>query len=249
MYQRLVQGTDPIESRLLSSLPEHLNSEIVAGTVRDGGEAVQWLRYSYLFCRVRKNPVAYGAPLRLPAHQLDGQLKAFVLATCGELSAAGLARQDEDGFGIAPTDVGRAACRYYVRFNTMKSLRSVPAGASMLDILQTLVAAEEFDHIVLRRDEKVALRALNATVAHPLRSEGSSKAITSVATSLQKRCLLVQDALADCPSADYRKSGSDAVDTAELLRNGVRIAHCSARARPLRAPQGFRVSHPTSLRP
>lgn len=38
-YMRLGQGHDVVESRLRSSLPEHLNSEIVAGTIGDVAQA------------------------------------------------------------------------------------------------------------------------------------------------------------------------------------------------------------------
>jgi len=38
-----------------------LNAEISLGTVSNINDAVQWLGYTYLFVRARKNPMAYGA--------------------------------------------------------------------------------------------------------------------------------------------------------------------------------------------
>lgn len=37
-----------------------LNAEISLGTVTNTTEAVQWVGYTYLFVRMRRNPVVYG---------------------------------------------------------------------------------------------------------------------------------------------------------------------------------------------
>jgi replicative superfamily II helicase len=50
----------PIESCFIKQLPDHLNAEIVSGTVTSIKEAVAWLRYTYLYIRMRKNPRVYG---------------------------------------------------------------------------------------------------------------------------------------------------------------------------------------------
>jgi len=50
----------PIESQMISSLPDQLNAEIVLGTVSNLKEAVNWLSYTYLYIRMRRNPDLYG---------------------------------------------------------------------------------------------------------------------------------------------------------------------------------------------
>lgn len=37
-----------------------LNAEIALGTVANVRDAVQWLGYTYLYVRIRKNPFQYG---------------------------------------------------------------------------------------------------------------------------------------------------------------------------------------------
>ena len=39
---------------------DSLNAEIALGTVANVNDAVQWLGYTYLFVRMRKNPFQYG---------------------------------------------------------------------------------------------------------------------------------------------------------------------------------------------
>jgi hypothetical protein len=37
-----------------------MNAEIVAGTISNIRDAVNWISYSYLFIRMRRNPEIYG---------------------------------------------------------------------------------------------------------------------------------------------------------------------------------------------
>lgn len=58
-YRALVQGNTILESSLHVNLSEHLNSEIGLGTVSSMKSATEWLRSSFLFQRIRKNPRHY----------------------------------------------------------------------------------------------------------------------------------------------------------------------------------------------
>ena len=56
---KLVRAT-PIESNFIKHLPDHLNAEVVAGSVTNIQEAIEWIRYTYLHVRMCRNPLAYG---------------------------------------------------------------------------------------------------------------------------------------------------------------------------------------------
>jgi antiviral helicase SLH1 len=53
-------GQADIVSKFQSKLLDNLNAEISRGTVSTITEAVEWLRYTYFYVRLRKNPVEYG---------------------------------------------------------------------------------------------------------------------------------------------------------------------------------------------
>ncbi|KAF7363796.1 ATP-dependent DNA helicase MER3 [Mycena sanguinolenta] len=55
-YRELVQGKTIVESSLHKNLSEHLNSEIGLGTITNIRSAKEWLRSSFLFQRIQKNP-------------------------------------------------------------------------------------------------------------------------------------------------------------------------------------------------
>lgn len=58
-YKALVSGTTQLESSLHLNLDEHLNSEIGLGTITDVESAKEWLRNSFLWQRLQKNPRHY----------------------------------------------------------------------------------------------------------------------------------------------------------------------------------------------
>lgn len=59
-YDMLLNGTHVIESSLHKNLMEHLNAEIVLSTITDISVAVEWLKHTFLYIRVMKNPKHYG---------------------------------------------------------------------------------------------------------------------------------------------------------------------------------------------
>lgn len=58
-YKALVSGTTHLESSLHLNLDEHLNSEIGLGTITDLDSAKEWLRNSFLWQRLQRNPKYY----------------------------------------------------------------------------------------------------------------------------------------------------------------------------------------------
>ncbi|CAN0004769.1 unnamed protein product, partial [Heterosigma akashiwo] len=60
-YLALMARQAPIESAFVKNLPDHLNAEINNGTVTNIREAVAWISYTYLYVRLLKNPLGYGA--------------------------------------------------------------------------------------------------------------------------------------------------------------------------------------------
>jgi activating signal cointegrator complex subunit 3 len=46
--------------QFLGSLKDNLNAEVALGTVTNVKEACAWLGYTYLFIRMKTNPLVYG---------------------------------------------------------------------------------------------------------------------------------------------------------------------------------------------
>jgi activating signal cointegrator complex subunit 3 len=58
-YKKFLYEPFPVESSLLKVLPDHLNAEIVAGTVQTKQEALDYLTWTYFFRRLFQNPTYY----------------------------------------------------------------------------------------------------------------------------------------------------------------------------------------------
>ena len=59
-YKKFLYEPFPVESSLLNVLPDHLNAEIVAGTISTIQEALDYMTWTYFFRRLLQNPSYYG---------------------------------------------------------------------------------------------------------------------------------------------------------------------------------------------
>lgn len=223
----LAAGAAPVVSRLGDSLVDHLNAEIVLRTVTDVETAVAWLKATFLWARVRADPAAHGFPAGAPPDVLERlATQRYISSAIDALTAAGLASADAAGTGLAPLPPGEAAARHYVRLASVARIRSLPAHASLPDILDAVCGAAEFEGVTLRRGEKKALNALNRAAAAaglPTVAGGGSKARAS--TPVDKLFILAVDACG--PNAGAGLDFSMRREAETLLRVGARVAACA----------------------
>lgn len=101
---------------LLNSLPEHLNAQIVLGDMTDISIALNWLKSTYLWKRILKNPEHYHFKKGLPPEELDKKLKDRCIQDLNELHKHGLITMGDDHFSIFSTALGRVMASYYIAF-------------------------------------------------------------------------------------------------------------------------------------
>lgn len=81
-YLSLQNQQLPVESQMVSKLPDMLNAEIVAGTVQSVKDAVHWLSYTYLYIRMLRSPQLYGISVdRMKEDPLLEQYRADLVHT------------------------------------------------------------------------------------------------------------------------------------------------------------------------
>ena len=59
-YKKFLYEPFPVESSLLDALPDHLNAEIVAGSLKTKQDVVDYITWTYFFRRLLQNPSYYG---------------------------------------------------------------------------------------------------------------------------------------------------------------------------------------------
>lgn len=159
-YLTAVTDQLPIESKFSAKLVDNLNAEIALGTVTSIPEAVQWIGYSYLFVRMRRNPMAYGIDWN--EFQDDPSLvqrrRQLAIQAAKTLQQCQMVIYNETTEELRSKDIGRIASQYYILhtsiqiFNTMMQ----PFGTEA-DILKMIAMSGEFDNIQSRDNESKEL--------------------------------------------------------------------------------------------
>ncbi|XP_065640324.1 probable ATP-dependent DNA helicase HFM1 isoform X3 [Hydra vulgaris] len=215
-YEDLVSGNQNIESSLHHHLTEHLNAEIVLGTIENADVAQDWLKSTFLYRRMQENPKYYGAPEGLDKDALGKRLQAMCLLSLKTLQTLHLVTCDSS-YQLKSTETGKLLARYCVDLETMKLFSTVNGNEDMADMISLLSNAEEFKEITIRQNEKKVLNMLNkdkekVTIRFPLSSK-----ITS--TAMKINCLL-QAALGCLSVVEF----SLLQDTAKIFQVGQRIS-------------------------
>ncbi|MFW6045722.1 MAG: helicase-related protein, partial [Natronomonas sp.] len=154
-YRRLLRDGKPIESRLADDLAEHLNAEIVLGTISDVEDVLEWLETTFYYVRARRSADGYDSAEALRERVSD---------TLDRLLEGGFA--ERSGLAVEPTILGQLASRFYLRLDTAETFDAVARGAADGDgldsstILRAVAEAAEFDSVSARRDEREVFGAV-----------------------------------------------------------------------------------------
>lgn len=106
-YRNLASGKTVLESSLHLNLSEHLNSEIGLGTITDINSAKHWLKDSFLYRRIQKNPAHY-ALNKETSQSWAERVDDLVMHTIAHLRKNELvsASEDKDDTSVSSTEYG-----------------------------------------------------------------------------------------------------------------------------------------------
>jgi activating signal cointegrator complex subunit 3 len=152
-YLSLMLHAVPIESRFTERLTDHLNAEIALGTVSTVEEGMRWLSYTFLYPRMRKNPLAYG--ISHEEHAVDPDLvqhrTQLIIKAAGSLDRARMVRFNEATGYLHSTDLGRVASHFYIRVESIELFNEqMKQGMTEAHILSMISQSCEFDNINVR---------------------------------------------------------------------------------------------------
>lgn len=135
---------------------DSLNAEVSLGTVTTIDEGVQWIGWTYLHVRMRKNPMVYGMTVedvQLDPH-LGSKRLSLVQIAARKLVAIGMITYDVDTGALTPTELGRIASRYYIRHASIEIFnQTFRPKMTEADVLAMLSTSVEFDQIRVRDSE------------------------------------------------------------------------------------------------
>ncbi|KAG8929215.1 hypothetical protein FRC02_005840 [Tulasnella sp. 418] len=214
-YLSAVTSQHAIESKFVNGMIDALNAEVALGTVTNVTEAVQWLGYTYLFVRMKRNPLVYGMPHSEPVEdpQLGNKRLVLVTSAARQLAKADMLKFDESTGEFTITDLGRIAAKYYIRHSSIEVFnKEFKPKMSEADVLAVLSMSTEFDQIQSRENEQQELKLLMDEVI-PCQVKGGTD------TNYGKVNILLQSYISQAHIEDFALVS----DTAYAAQNGGRI--------------------------
>ncbi|KAI8329335.1 Sec63 Brl domain-containing protein [Chlamydoabsidia padenii] len=177
----LVSCQTTIESSLHQNLTEHLMSEVCIGTIMDLESSVKWLKSTFLFIRVKQNPVYYQLLCSndsLANNPTDQIMNDICLKDMKLLKDHHLVTSCDTGLNskLQATFYGTTMDRFYIKFKTMISIIKPKNWNSIKDVLELVSQATEFEPYRYNANEKSALNFLRSKpdIRFPLKSKVSS---------------------------------------------------------------------------
>jgi len=180
-YLSLLNQQLPVESQLLSTLPDLVNAELVLGTIQTRQDAVNWLGYSYLYVRMMRAPGLYGiSPDEAEEdRQLEQRRVDLVHSALMLLDKNNLIKYDKRTGQVQVTALGRVASHYYIRHPSIATFNDhLKPMMSDIELLRLFSLSNEFKYIPVREEEKVEMAKLVERVPVPVKGgtdEPSSK--------------------------------------------------------------------------
>ncbi|KAJ3930521.1 MAG: DEAD-domain-containing protein [Lentinula lateritia] len=199
-YRALVQGKTIVESSLHLNLSEHLNSEIGLGTITNVNSAKEWLKSSFLFQRIQKNPNHYS--LGKDENQTwEERVDDIVMQSVESLRNSELVSREDGSDAIICTEYGDIMSKFYLRQRTMGLILDLSERASMREVLDVIANA----------DDETRLRASEKSIYNKLRRHNDMRyEVKKVERTSDKILLLIQAILGGISlnAPEYRSNDS-----------------------------------------
>lgn len=152
-YKKFLYDPFPVESSLLKVLPDHINAEIVAGTVFTKQGILDYLTWTYFFRRLVKNPTYYDLD-STETENVNAFLSNLIQNVLQVLYEAGCIDIGEDNRTIYPTSMGRISSYYYLSHKTMRQFADqLNSTNTFEEVLKIMCDAHEFEEHPVRHNE------------------------------------------------------------------------------------------------
>ncbi|KAI5172877.1 activating signal cointegrator complex subunit 3 [Nematocida sp. LUAm3] len=146
-YVRMLRAEDPIESVLLRTLPARMCAEMYLRHIRSQQEAIEWMKSTFLWVRMKKAPEKYGTICT----EKENALNDYTLLTIERLKSLDLVSSD-----CQVTELGRVISHYSITEYTLLAWNEL-LGKKQEKALLYFTEAEEFAAFPIRADDRNGL--------------------------------------------------------------------------------------------
>jgi pre-mRNA-splicing helicase BRR2 len=158
-FKKFLNEALPVESMLPNNLWDHFNAEIVAKTIENKQDAVDWCTWTWFYRRMTQNPGFYN--LQGTSHRhLSDHLSELVETTIADL-AEKKCITIEDEMDLAAINLGMICSFYYISYLTVETFSlSLKERTKLKGLLEIVSSAAEFEMIPIRHHEDLLLRRI-----------------------------------------------------------------------------------------
>jgi ATP-dependent DNA helicase HFM1/MER3 len=176
-YEKLVSGSESLESCLHLNLIDHLNAEIGLGNVTSIESAIRWLAGTFLFVRLRRNPLHYQLKEGADRGDEDEMLREICEKDIRLLQESDLVSTER----LKSTQFGDAMARYYVRFETMKTFLTLKRHATVSQIVSgILLVKKQANDLIYSSLRSLKRKSSVMSVSRRARSRCTKKSIVAI---------------------------------------------------------------------
>ncbi|KAL6943293.1 hydrophobin [Hanseniaspora osmophila] len=219
-YKHFLNVGFPVESSLHKVLDDHLGAEISSGSISSKQEAVEFLKWTFLFRRAHHNPTYYGIEGDLSQSGVNTYLSELIDKTLQNLieSQCVIMRGDAE---IESTPFLTISSYYYISHKTIRQLlKRIHDNAKFEDVLKWLSMAVEYNELPVRHGEEIMNVEMSSKSRYPFEQIFSDEQEALPAWDPHVKTFLLLQAYfsrVDLPIADYHQ------DTVSVLDQALRI--------------------------
>ena len=211
-YKKFLYEPFPLESSLHKMLYDHINAEIASGMLTDKKQCIEYIKWTYFFKRLVKNPTYYGLSDAKNPKILNEFINKLLEQVLKELNDSGCIKF-LDNEGLESTYLGNYTSFYYMSYKTAKFFNNtLKANLNIEELINILTLSEELSRVPVRHTED----EINKQMAQELPIKNPKFNYGKAAT---KGNLLIQAHFCrmEMPISDYR------TDLKTVLDNCIRI--------------------------
>ncbi|UYV81297.1 SNRNP200 [Cordylochernes scorpioides] len=164
-FKKFLYEPLPVESHLDQALHDHFNAEIVTKTIGNKQDAVDYLTWTFLYCRMTQNPNYYSLHGMSHRH-LSDHLSELVENTLTDLEQSKCITI-EDETNVSPLNLGMIAAYYYINYTTIELFSmSLNAKTKIRGLIEIISSAAEYENVPIRHHEDNILRQMANRLPH-----------------------------------------------------------------------------------
>ncbi|KAJ3695012.1 hypothetical protein LUZ60_000389 [Juncus effusus] len=158
-YKKFLYEAFPVESHLHHFLHDHMNAEVVVGSVENKQDAVDYLTWTFMYRRLTKNPNYYN--LQGVSHRhLSDHLSELIENVLTDLELSKCISIEEEMY-LKALNLGLIASYYYISYATVERFgSSLQPKTKTKGILDVLSSAQEYSDLPIRPGEEDQIKRL-----------------------------------------------------------------------------------------